>query len=77
MDLEAHGLGWVQPDVPLAHPLDGGRAAILERDVDATAARRAELASVERPAVTPTEPSAATWLEREMRDGDEYLLNPA
>jgi N-methylhydantoinase B len=46
-------------------------------DEQATAARRAELASVERPAVTPTEPSAATWLEREMREGDEYLLNPA
>src|SRR3954451_10936261 len=32
-----HGLEWVHPDVPLAHPLDGGRAAILERDVNATA----------------------------------------
>lgn len=33
------GLTWVHPDVPLAHPLDGGRAAVLERDVDATADR--------------------------------------
>jgi phytoene dehydrogenase-like protein len=32
------GLEWVHPDVPLAHPLDGGRAAVLERDVDTTAA---------------------------------------
>src|SRR4029453_17805219 len=35
--LAAHGLEWVHPDVPLAHPLDGGRAVVLERDVDATA----------------------------------------
>jgi phytoene dehydrogenase-like protein len=30
-------LEWVHPDVPLAHPLDGGRAAVLARDVGATA----------------------------------------
>ena len=35
--LADHGLQWVHPDVPLAHPLDGGRAAVLARDVDATA----------------------------------------
>jgi phytoene dehydrogenase-like protein len=35
--LADHGLEWVHPDVPLAHPLDGGRAAVLARDVDATA----------------------------------------
>ena len=35
--LADHGLEWVHPEVPLAHPLDGGRAAILERDVDTTA----------------------------------------
>ena len=39
MELEKHGLEWVQPDVPLAHPLDGGRAAVLERDIEATLAR--------------------------------------
>src|SRR5688572_26764328 len=27
--LAAAGLEWIHPDVPLAHPLDGGRAAIL------------------------------------------------
>ena len=32
--LADHGLEWVHPDVPLAHPLDGGRAAVLARDVD-------------------------------------------
>jgi phytoene dehydrogenase-like protein len=29
---------WVHHDFPLAHPLDGGRAAIVERSVEATAA---------------------------------------
>ncbi|MCE7873229.1 NAD(P)/FAD-dependent oxidoreductase [bacterium CPR1] len=30
---------WVHPDVPLAHPLDGGRAVIMERSVSRTAER--------------------------------------
>ena len=37
LPLEAHGLRWIQPDAPLAHPLGGGRVALLERSVDATA----------------------------------------
>jgi phytoene dehydrogenase-like protein len=36
LPLADHGLEWVHPDAPLAHPLDGGRAAVLERSVDAT-----------------------------------------
>ena len=32
------GLEWVQPPAPLAHPLDSGHAAMLERSLDATAA---------------------------------------
>jgi len=32
------GVELVHPEVPYAHPLDGGRAALLHRDVDATAA---------------------------------------
>jgi phytoene dehydrogenase-like protein len=35
--LAAHGLEWIHPDVPLAHPLDDGTAAVLQRSVDATA----------------------------------------
>ena len=35
--LAAHGLQWIWPTVPLAHPLDGGRAGVLHRDVDETA----------------------------------------
>ena len=38
LDLERHGLTWVHPDAPVAHPLDGGRVALLERSVAETAA---------------------------------------
>jgi phytoene dehydrogenase-like protein len=38
LPLADEGLEWVHPDAPLAHPLDGGRAAFLERDLDTTAA---------------------------------------
>ncbi len=37
LDLAARGLEWVHPGAPLAHPLDDGRVAILERSVEATA----------------------------------------
>jgi phytoene dehydrogenase-like protein len=39
LSLGEHGLEWVHPDAPLAHPLDGGRVAVLERSVDDTAER--------------------------------------
>jgi phytoene dehydrogenase-like protein len=38
LDLDAHGLAWLQPPLALAHPLDDGRAAVLDRDVTATIA---------------------------------------
>lgn len=31
LPLDKHGLHWIQPEVPLAHPLDGGEAAALRR----------------------------------------------
>lgn len=37
--LRPHGLRWMWPDVPLAHPLDRGRAGVLHRSIDETAAR--------------------------------------
>ncbi len=36
--LHAHGLEWIQPDVPLAHPLDDGSAVLMERSIEATCA---------------------------------------
>ena len=38
LPLADHGLDWVQPPAPLAHPLDDGTAVMLERSVAATAA---------------------------------------
>jgi phytoene dehydrogenase-like protein len=37
LPLERFGLDWIQPEIPLAHPLDDGNAAALQRDVDLTA----------------------------------------
>src|SRR5438067_6497215 len=39
LPLERFGLTWIQPEIPLAHPLDDGTAACLYRDVDETAER--------------------------------------
>ncbi|MDQ3704837.1 MAG: NAD(P)/FAD-dependent oxidoreductase [Chloroflexota bacterium] len=36
LPLEEHGLEWVHPPSPLAHPLDDGSAAVLERSIEAT-----------------------------------------
>jgi phytoene dehydrogenase-like protein len=38
LPLADRGLAWVHPPAPLAHPLDGATAVLLERDLDATAA---------------------------------------
>src|SRR5690348_10883293 len=38
LPLEQYGLEWVQPTIPLAHPLDDGTAVLLERSVEATGA---------------------------------------
>lgn len=36
--LAAHGLEWIQPPVPLAHPFDDGSAAVLSRSIEETCA---------------------------------------
>jgi phytoene dehydrogenase-like protein len=36
LPLAAHGLHWIEPHAPLAHPLDDGTAVTLEHDIDAT-----------------------------------------
>lgn len=38
LPLDEHGLHWIEPDVPLAHPLDGGDCVGQLHDLDATAA---------------------------------------
>ena len=36
LPLDQHGLQWIQPPAPLAHPMDDGTAVMLERSVGAT-----------------------------------------
>ena len=38
LELERHGLEWVEPPIQVAHPLDDGRAALVHRDIGRTAA---------------------------------------
>jgi phytoene dehydrogenase-like protein len=38
LPLEQYGLDWIHPSAPLAHPLDDGTVAILERSIEATRA---------------------------------------
>src|SRR5205085_6258918 len=38
LSLEQHGVEWIHPLAPLAHPLDNGTAAMLERSIEATGA---------------------------------------
>jgi phytoene dehydrogenase-like protein len=38
LPLQKYGLEWIQPDVPVAHPLDDGTAAALHRDLEAASA---------------------------------------
>ena len=37
LPLRDHGLDWVHPPAPLAHPLDDGTAVMMERSIEATA----------------------------------------
>jgi phytoene dehydrogenase-like protein len=37
LPLADHGLRWIEPAAPMAHPLDDGSAVLLDHDLDATA----------------------------------------
>lgn len=37
LDLQRYGLEWIQPPIPLAHPLDDGPAVLLQRSLEETA----------------------------------------
>ncbi len=67
LDLAGRGVEWIHPDVPLAHPLDGGRAAVLDRDVTMTAGRfakadRTKYQRLLRPFVRDADALVATFL---------------
>lgn len=38
LPLERHGLHWIQPELAMAHPLAGGKAAVLSQDLGRTVA---------------------------------------
>jgi phytoene dehydrogenase-like protein len=51
--LEKHGLEWIQPPIPLAHPLDGEPAVVLERDLAVMSATLAPDAAAYRRLIQP------------------------
>ncbi|HEU4342131.1 MAG TPA: NAD(P)/FAD-dependent oxidoreductase, partial [Candidatus Binatia bacterium] len=53
LPLAHHGLEWIHPTAPLAHPLDDGTAVLLERSVDETAKNLGADADVYRRLMTP------------------------
>src|SRR5947209_11191648 len=58
LPLERYGLEWVHPLAPLAHPLDDGTAAVLERSVEATGTTLGRDAAAYRRLMGPL---AANW----------------
>ena len=68
LPLAEHGLRWVQPPAALAHPLDGGRAVMVERSVRQTAEG---LGKDSAAYCTLMEPLAANW-----NDLSKSLLGP-
>ena len=64
LPLAERGLKWIEPPFALAHPLDDGTAAILERSVEATAARLGADAAAYQGLLEPlTRRSAALFSE--------------
>ncbi len=53
LPLREHGLEWVHAELPLAHPLDGREAAVLQRSLDASAERLGEDARGYRKLIGP------------------------
>jgi phytoene dehydrogenase-like protein len=53
LPLHEHGLEWVQPSAPLAHPFDDGTAAVLERSIEATSRTLGKDAEAYRRLIAP------------------------
>ena len=53
LPLSEHGLEWIHPLAPLAHPFDDGTAALLERSVEATCETIGDDASAYRKLMAP------------------------
>jgi phytoene dehydrogenase-like protein len=69
MPLAEHGLEWIHPPLPAAHPLDGGEAIAVEVSIKATAARLGVDSEIYRRVIGPL---AARW-----KDLLEDILAPA
>src|SRR5439155_3145265 len=63
LPLAEHGLEWIHPDFPFAHPLDDGRAAAMERSVEATAKRFGRDADAYRRLMGPLAAGAANLFD--------------
>jgi phytoene dehydrogenase-like protein len=62
MPLDRHGLEWIHPDLPLAHPFDDGTAAVLHRSLDVTAEMLGRDGPAYRKLIAPL-----------LRDPDDFL----
>jgi len=58
LPLAEHGLEWIEPPIPFAHPLDDGSAVLLHRSMRATIAGLEEDAEAYRELMDPV---VATW----------------
>jgi len=68
LPLDEYGLSWVHPDVPLAHPLGNGHAAVMHRSLDQTAQRLGADGTMYRRLLAP--------LSRHWRSLVDELLQP-
>lgn len=62
LPLKEHGLDWVPPEIPLAHPLDDGTAVIAARSVEVTAKNLGEDAGAYQSLMQPI---VAGWADLE------------
>jgi phytoene dehydrogenase-like protein len=70
LELERHGLTWIEPPIQIAHPLDDSRVALVRRDI------RRTVASFDHDADART---YRRWMEPVSRDWDlavRHLLGP-
>ncbi len=56
LPLSEHGLEWVHPDIPVAHPFDDGTAARLERSIEKTSEGLGRDAGAYRRLIAPVTP---------------------
>lgn len=53
LPLASHGLEWIQPAAPLAHPLDDGTAVMLEKSIEETCENLSEDSAAYRKLIQP------------------------